>query len=116
MLPLATGVIVLSQRVFDSIIDVFKKVVSWTPMDAVSSFIMELVFQNEHLPPVLNVVHPKPTDWNTVIRLIGDSLVLHKILDSPPTFVSFQTWFSALQVHAQSANEDQLSTVRSIFL
>jgi len=90
VLPLATGV------------------VSWTPMNTVSDCITELTFQDQRLPSVLNIVHPRPTEWNTVIRLIGDALVLQRKLESPLTFVSFQEWFSILETHAQSADQNAL--------
>ena len=73
-------------------------------MDAVSDCITELVFQNERLPSVLNIVHPRPTEWNTIIKLIGDALFLQKKLDSPLALVSFQEWFFILEAHAQSSN------------
>jgi len=87
-------------------------------MDAVSNCITGLTFHKKHLPPVLNVVHPRPTDWNTVIKLIGDALVVQRKLNSPLSFVSFQEWFSILESHAQSADQaDERRIVRSkIFL
>ena len=81
-------------------------------MDAVSNCLVELIFQNELLPPVLNVVHPRPTDWNTVIKLIGDALVSKKKLDSPIAYVPFQHWFSVLEAHANQGNENDLKIVR----
>ena len=92
------------------------KVVSWTPMDAVSSCIAGLVFHNKRLPPVLNLVHPRPIDWDRVIRLIGDSLISQKRLDSPLSFVSFQTWFSTLEAHAKSANQENDNELRIVRL
>ena len=95
------------------------KVVSWTPMDAVSNCVMELIFHNKRLPPVLNVVHPRPTDWNAVIELIGDALVLQKKLDSPLALISFQEWFYNLEAHAKAANQEnrnELRIVRLIFI
>ena len=86
-------------------------------MDAVSNGIVELIFQKEHLPPVLNVVHPRPTDWNRVVKLIADALVSRGKLYSRPVFVSFQNWFSTLEAHAQAANhenENELRIVRCI--
>jgi hypothetical protein len=126
MLPLASGVInyfvfVLNKSFIDLFIYFFlkKKVVSWTPMDAVSNCVMELIFQSKRLPPVLNVVHPRPTDWNTVIKLIGDALVSTKKLDSPLALVSFQEWFYILEAHAKAAanqvNENELRIVRLFY-
>jgi len=80
-------------------------VVSWTPMDAVSNCIVELIFQNQRLPPALNVVHPRPTGWNEMFKLIDDALVLQKI-HAPLTFISFQKWFNILEVHAKAANQE----------
>jgi thioester reductase-like protein len=87
MLPLSTGV------------------VSWTPMDSVSDSITELAFHHQRLPPVLNIVHPKSTNWNTIIKPINDALVFQKKLDAPLPLVSFQEWFSNLEGHAQSADQ-----------
>ena len=74
-------------------------------MDAVSDCITELVFHNQRLPPVLNIVHPKPTEWNAIIKLINDGLVLKKKLETPLPLVSFQEWFSNLEGHAQSPDQ-----------
>ena len=75
-------------------------------MDAVSNW----------LPSVLNIVHPRPTDWNTIIKLIGNALVLQKKLESPLAFVSFQEWFSILEAHAQSSNQaDEVKIVCVFF-
>ena len=84
-------------------------------MDAVSDCITELAFQNRRLPSVLNIVHPRPTEWNSIIKLIGDALVLHKKLDSPLVLVSFQEWFSILEAHAQSSNQAEEDRIVSIF-
>ena len=86
-------------------------------MDAVSDCITDLVFQNRRLPSVLNIVHPRPTEWNTIIKLIGDALVLQKKLDSPLGLVSFQEWFSILEAHAQSSDQaDEVRIVCVFFL
>ena len=85
-------------------------------MDAVSNCIMELIFHNKRLPPVLNVVHPRPTDWNTVIKLIRDALVLQKKLESPLALISFQEWFYILEAHAKAANQENKNELRIVRL
>jgi hypothetical protein len=85
-------------------------------MDAVSNCIVELIFHNKRLPPVLNVVHPRPTDWNTVIKLIGDALVLQKKIFSPLALISFQEWFYILEAHAKAANQENKSELRIVRL
>jgi hypothetical protein len=98
------------------LLTIFIKVVSWTPMDAVSNCILELIFRNERLPPVLNVVHPRPTDWNTVIELIRDALVLKKQFNSPLALISFQEWFYILEAHAKAANQENENELRIVRL
>ena len=86
-------------------------------MDAVSDCVTELAFQNRRLPTVLNIVHPRPTEWNTIVKLIGDALVFQKKLDSPLGLVSFQEWFSILEAHAESSNpEEEVRIVRAFLL
>jgi hypothetical protein len=87
-------------------------------MDAISNCIVELIFHNERLPPVLNLVHPRPTNWNTVIKLIGDALVLQKRIGLSLPSISFQKWFYILEAHAKAANQEnqnELRIVRLIF-
>src|ERR1700734_738249 len=74
-------------------------------MDAVSDCIIELAFHNQRLPPVLNIVHPRPIEWNTIIKLINDGLVLQKKIATPLPLVSFQEWFSNLEGPTQSADQ-----------
>ena len=74
-------------------------------MDAVSDCITELAFHNQRLSPVLNIFHPRPTEWNTIIKLVNDALVSQKKLDTPLPLVSFQEWFSTLESHAQSPDQ-----------
>ena len=85
-------------------------------MDAVSNCVMELIFHSKRLPPVLNVVHPRPTEWNTVIKLIGDALVLQKRLFSPLALISFQDWFYILEAHAKAANQENKNELRIVRL
>ena len=74
-------------------------------MDVVSDCITELAFHHQRLPPVLNIAHPRPTDWNTIFKLINDALVLQKKLDAPLPLVSFQEWFSNVESHARSPDQ-----------
>ena len=67
-------------------------------------------------PPVLNVVHSRPIEWNTVIKLIGDAIVLQKKLNSPLSFISFQEWFYILEAHAKAANQENNNELRIVSL
>ena len=85
-------------------------------MDAVSNCIMELIFHNKRLPPVLNLVHPRPTEWNKVIEHIGDALVVQKKLSKPLDFISIREWFYILETHAKAANQENKNELRIVSL
>ena len=85
-------------------------------MDAVSNCIMELIFHNKRLPPVLNLVHPRPTKWNKVIELIGDALVVQKKLSKPLDLISIREWFYILETHAKAANQENKNELRIVSL
>ena len=83
-------------------------------MDAVSNCIMEMIFHNKRLPPVLNLVHPRPTEWNKVIELIGDALVVQNKLSEPLELISIREWFCILEAHAKAANQENKNELRMV--
>ncbi|KAF8892830.1 acetyl-CoA synthetase-like protein [Gymnopilus junonius] len=70
-------------------------VVSWVPMDRVAASILDLVFSEEVYPAAINVLHPKPVPWNTVMEYIIESLEEeeHKTL----SLISFVEWVAVLE-------------------
>ncbi|KAF8974264.1 hypothetical protein BDZ97DRAFT_1772696 [Flammula alnicola] len=87
-------------------------VVSWTPMDAVSDSILDLVFYPKRFPSALNLVHSKPIKWNAVIQYIADALARERGMTASIPLVSFQEWVSMLEKRARSStNEDQANIV-----
>lgn len=51
----------------------FRRERPWGGIDTVSDCITELVLHNQRLLLAFNIVHPRLTDWNTVIKLIGNA-------------------------------------------
>jgi hypothetical protein len=88
------------------------KVASWLPTDAVVNGIMYVVFSRERLPVALNMVHPQPVTWNSVIFAIKDAVAdqLGKSLE----IISFQEWYSRLASRADHANEKDMVQIVSI--
>ncbi|KAF8868636.1 acetyl-CoA synthetase-like protein [Gymnopilus junonius] len=72
-----------------------EQVVSWVPMDRVAASILDLVFSEEVYPAAINVLHPKPVPWNTVMEYIIESLEEeeHKTL----SLISFVEWVAVLE-------------------
>ena len=65
---------------------------------------------------MLNVVYPRPTEWNIVIKIIGDALVLQKKLNLPLDLISFQEWFYILEAHTKAANQENNNEQRIVHL
>ncbi|KAJ6534661.1 putative aminoadipate reductase [Mycena vulgaris] len=73
-------------------------VISWIPVDAVAQSIFELVLSEKSLPPVLNIVHPYPITWSSMIGTLRAALIRAKGLGPDALqLVSFQHWFKLLE-------------------
>ncbi|KAJ6534650.1 putative aminoadipate reductase [Mycena vulgaris] len=73
-------------------------VISWIPVDAVAQSILELILSEKSLPPVLNIVHPHPITWSSMIGTLRTALIRAKGLEPDALqLVSFQHWFNLLE-------------------
>ncbi|CAA7263092.1 unnamed protein product [Cyclocybe aegerita] len=86
-------------------------VVSWLPMDVVSNSILDLVMNSDSrtLPPAMNVLHPEPVPWNTIIEHTARALFQELSLDKPLNLVPFREWFSMLEARQASSVEHDIS-------
>ncbi|KIK55529.1 hypothetical protein GYMLUDRAFT_837603 [Collybiopsis luxurians FD-317 M1] len=83
--------------------------VSWAPMDAIAEAILDVAFAKDYAPLAINLVHPHPVSWTSVMEAIRQSLISYKQLSSESLqLVPFQTWVSTLQKHAASASADKV--------
>lgn len=83
-------------------------------MDAVANVILDVTFSSE-THAALNVVNPRPTEWDTIMGAIGDSLAREVTLGRPLPLVPFKDWFSSLDHSAKTLSlEDQKQFVSSI--
>ncbi|KAE9392424.1 acetyl-CoA synthetase-like protein [Gymnopus androsaceus JB14] len=84
-------------------------IVSWAPVDALAEAILDVGFFNEDSEPPLtiNLVHPRPVSWTSVMGAIRESLISAKHLsaDALP-MVPFQKWAQALEATATSLSLD----------
>ncbi|KAG6883311.1 hypothetical protein C0993_006870 [Termitomyces sp. T159_Od127] len=87
--------------------------VSWLPMHAVSKAILEIAFSADKLPEAINLVHPRPVQWNRVIDAL--KLVLDKDRSSLRV-VSFQEWFSLLEKRAKNASDADIRAIPALKL
>ncbi|KAF5389352.1 hypothetical protein D9757_004361 [Collybiopsis confluens] len=83
-------------------------VVSWTPMDAISEAILDVAFVTEPLPAVVNLVHPSPRSWTSVVTGVRKALISAKTLDADSLqLVSLQKWTAALDERSIHATTEE---------
>ncbi|KIK64020.1 hypothetical protein GYMLUDRAFT_40242 [Collybiopsis luxurians FD-317 M1] len=76
-------------------------VVSWAPMDAISEAISDVAFTTENLPLVVNLVHPYPVAWKSMIEAVRKAIIAAKGLDSGALpLLPLQEWANLLQKHS----------------
>lgn len=79
-------------------------------MHAVSQAILDVAFSKEVPPIALNLVHPRPVEWNTIIASILEALAQDNAhLDVVP----FQKWFSLLETRAKTAKDEDIIAIVS---
>ena len=52
----------------------FLQVISWLPMNKTAPVVLDAVFSTNSPPAVLNVVHPRPVTWHTMMSNLAASL------------------------------------------
>lgn len=64
--------------------------------------------------PALNVVHPGPIPWSSMIHSVADALVKENIVTSGPIPIApVGEWFSTLEHRALNPSEDDLKNIVS---
>ena len=83
-LPLATGV------------------VSWLPMHAVAQALLDVALSTgTRKQPALNIVHPRPVAWTSIISAVNDALVQEDVVKERLPVVEFSKWFELLETKAR---------------
>lgn len=87
------------------------KPVAWMPLDAIGEAYVDWVVSRDDLPPLVNVVHPRPTTWDVILK------GLHEELGDGLSMTPLQDWVNKLE--ERSANptaQDLQDIVRVYFL
>ncbi|KAF8956600.1 hypothetical protein BDZ97DRAFT_2062868 [Flammula alnicola] len=90
-------------------------VTSWLPMDAVSQTILDVAWSAES-PAALNVVHPRPVAWNSILSSINEAIVQEGVSSAKLQTVDFEAWVSQLEVHAGNSSTETLNHIPAIKL
>jgi hypothetical protein len=83
-------------------------------MDAVAKAILDIAFAPDRPPIALNLVHPRPVEWKSVILDISEAIKQERSLGSGTLpLVPFQDWFSQLNLRAKDGNEIDIRNIVS---
>ncbi|KAF9067129.1 putative aminoadipate reductase [Rhodocollybia butyracea] len=92
-------------------------VVSWIPMDAVSEILLDVGFGTERPPMAMNVVHPKPIPWTSVMQSLRAILIREKQLESNALrVVPFKQWLAKIEDYGKAPTEEDLKNIPAIKL
>lgn len=82
-------------------------------MDVVSQAITDVALAE--LPPTiaLNIVHPRPSSWSTIIGFIADALFHAGINPERLPVLPFTEWFGQLEQRADHANIEDMANIVS---
>lgn len=116
VLPSATGVRPIPCLSFEGLsLTRNYKVSAWLPMDAVSQAVLDVAWSAQS-PPALNVVHPRPVSWNTIMDNVNDAIVEEGIKESRLPTVTFGAWVKELESQATGASSETINNIVRVLL
>lgn len=74
-------------------------------MDALVAVVRDCIISREELPVLLNVVHPRPTRWHSIIEAVGT--------DEGVPLVEYGEWLRRLETAAENASGETIDAIVS---
>ncbi|KAL4077419.1 putative nonribosomal peptide synthetase, partial [Scleroderma citrinum] len=84
---------------------------AWLPTDAVSGAILDVALGEDEPPMAINLVHPRPVEWEALMRPISAALFAKNITAEPLPLIPSAEWYHRLETLAVNANEDTMKRV-----
>ena len=81
-------------------------------MDVVSQAILEVAHSMDSAA-ALNIVHPRPISWASIIQSINSALVQEGVIPSALSVVDMRSWASKLKAHATISSPAILNDIVS---
>jgi hypothetical protein len=82
------------------------------PMDAVARAILDVGLGKKPAPTALNLVHPRPIAWTSMISSIREALVAQNNLDvTALPLIPFGEWVARLDGKSKNANGEDLAKI-----
>jgi len=89
--------------------------VSWIQMEAVAQAILDVGFTRKSPPGALNIVHPQPIPWVSMISSISSALSAELNTEALP-LIPFKEWVARLEEKSKTAKDDDLKKIPAVKL
>ena len=83
-------------------------------MDVVSQAILDVALSNQAPTIALNIVHPKPSRWSTIVRSVADALHHTGVTREVVPLLPFHEWLGLLEQRSEGADADDMAEIVSI--
>lgn len=83
-------------------------------MDGVANTLLDVARSNES-PQALNLVHPRPVPFESIISSVGNALVEEGVTQSALSIIPFNEWFARLDAAAAGASDEDIKVIVSLF-
>ncbi|KAF9244919.1 putative aminoadipate reductase [Melanogaster broomeanus] len=80
-------------------------VAAWLPPRAVSDAVLDIAFAEDKPPIAVNLVHPRPVEWVSLMKPISSALYQKNLTSEPLPLVPFDQWVTRLEKYAADASE-----------
>jgi hypothetical protein len=88
--------------------------VSWILPHAVSNAILDVAFAEVEPPIAVNLVHPKPIAWKTLMQPVADAIFELNITSNPIPLAPFSEWLEKLESSAKDSSEETIKRIVSV--
>lgn len=78
------------------------------PLDAIGEAYIDWVVAQGDLPLLMNVVHPRPTTWDVILRGVREEL------GGTVPIVPLEEWVAKLKAHAANPSPETLNRIVGI--
>jgi hypothetical protein len=75
------------------------------PLDAIGQAYVDWVLSEDKLPRLVNVVHPRPTTWDVILRGLREEL------GGSLSLVPLSQWVKKLEAHSDSPTQEDLTAM-----
>ena len=82
-------------------------------MNVVSQAILDVALSSQVPTIALNIVHPRPSQWSTIIRAIGDALHHAGVTQEIIPLIPFSEWLGRLEQRSEGADADDMAKIVS---